>query len=87
MQIVVYGIVCGEGSKLDYLPVQPVDESVPGWVLAKKKLETSSAPWLVYAGFGVMVTGLVASRHGLPRLLLLAGVIRSESGGHESTQD
>lgn len=54
--------------KLDYVPVQTIDENTPGWLLAKKEERASGTPWLMYAAVGAVVTGLAVSRYGLPKL-------------------
>jgi FAD dependent monooxygenase len=54
--------------KLDYVPVQTIDESAEGWLLAKKEGKASIIPWLVYAGVGAAAIALAISRYGLPRL-------------------
>ncbi|KAF2632749.1 FAD/NAD(P)-binding domain-containing protein [Macroventuria anomochaeta] len=54
--------------KLDYVPVQTIDENAPGWLLAKEEEKASSTPWLVYAGVSALVTGLAVSRYGFPKL-------------------
>ena len=54
--------------KLDYVPVQTIDESAEGWLLAKKEEKASTTPWIVYAGVGAVATGLAILQYRLPRL-------------------
>lgn len=54
--------------KLDYAPVQTIDESAPGWLLAEKKENTGAPAWLLYAGFGATLLGLAISRYGTSKL-------------------
>lgn len=57
-----------KGPKLDYVPVRTIDETAPGWLLAKEEERTSSMPWLLYAGLGALATGLAIQQYGLPKL-------------------
>lgn len=54
--------------KLDYVPVQTIDETAPGWLLVNEKEKTSVTPWLLYAGVGAVATGLVVQQFGLSKL-------------------
>ena len=58
-----------KGPKLDYVPVQTIDENEEGWLLAKEEEKGSSTSWLVYASVGAIATGWAISRYGLPKVL------------------
>lgn len=54
--------------KLDYVPLRTIDETAPGWLLAKEDKKISSTPWLLCAGVGAVVTGLAIQQYGRPKL-------------------
>lgn len=67
-QLLKFATEWAKAPKLDYVPVQTIDESAPGWLLAKEQEETSGRSWLTYACFGAAAGGLVFARHRLSRL-------------------
>ncbi|KAH6620443.1 hypothetical protein C7974DRAFT_234147 [Boeremia exigua] len=67
-QVTKLATAWAKAPKLNYAPVQTIDESAPGWLLAKTQDEASSSMWLMYATFGAVVTGLAISRFGSSKL-------------------
>lgn len=49
--------------KLDYAPVQTIDENAPGWLLAIEEVRPLSTWWLVLAGLSAVMIGLAVSRY------------------------
>jgi FAD dependent monooxygenase len=68
VQIKKLATAWAKAPKLDYVPVKTIDETAPGWLMAKEDDKKSSTPWLLYAGVGAVVTGLAVQRFGLPKL-------------------
>lgn len=67
-QVIKFATAWAEAPKLDYVPVQTIDENAPGWLLAKKEAKTSSVLWPLYTGIGAVVVGLAVARYGVPKL-------------------
>lgn len=67
IQVVKLATAWAKAPKLDYVPVQTINENAPGWLLAKKEEKTSTNKWLVYASIGAVVTGLAVFRYKAPK--------------------
>lgn len=68
VQVMKLATAWAKAPKLDYVPVKTIDETAPGWLLAKEDEKISSTPWLLYAGVGVVATGLAIHQYGLSKL-------------------
>lgn len=68
VQVTKFATAWAKAPKLDYVPVRTIDESAPGWLLAKEVERKSSTPWLLYAGIGALAAGLAVRRFGLAKL-------------------
>lgn len=68
MQFKSLAMAWAKAPKLDYVPVRTIDESAPGWLLAKEEEGISSTKWLLYASVVAAIAGLAVSRFGVPKL-------------------